>query len=196
MYLFSGEKLSFQAFVLFCGICASSVISAEEVRPFVIGGAAFGGDDLVETTSSDLSAGGLIYFGGGVLYEPDNSDLMYQFSIGYKFDSIEFSGPSGESSVNVMPLDAVAFYRVDDKMQVGAGLAYYLSPEWELCFDAIGCATETFDDALGFVLEFRGELANENFWGIRYSNVEYESDLFSPIDASNLRIHFGITFDG
>lgn len=44
-----------------------------------------------------------------MLFEPDNSDLLYQVSLGYKFDTVEFSGPSGDSKISVLPLDAVAF---------------------------------------------------------------------------------------
>ena len=48
-----------------------------------------------------------------MLYEPDNSDVVYQFSIGYKFNRVEFKGPSGDGSISVMPLDAVAFFKAD-----------------------------------------------------------------------------------
>ena len=174
-----------------CTIGASNV-SADEAKPFIIGGFAFGGKTLVNTSGEDLDAGGLLYFGAGVLFEPNNSNLMYQFSLGYKFDSVNFSGPSGDANVSVMPLDAVVFYKIDT-MRLGAGLTYYLNPKYELCFDAGGCSTANFDDSLGLVMELRHQFTDIMFWGARYTNVEYDIGADS-VDASNLRIHFGMVF--
>lgn len=171
---------------------STTASAAEQTRPFIMAGLAFGGDTLVDTTGSDLDAGGLLYFGGGIIHEPFNSNLMYQFSIGYKFDSVDFSGPSGDSSVRVVPVDAMAFYKVD-RLRFGAGLTYYMNPKWELCFDFSGCATANFDDAMGVAFELRHQWTDIMFWGARYTNVEYEWGS-STADASNLRIHFGMMF--
>jgi hypothetical protein len=181
-----------RALMLLFAFCAASTVSAEETKPFIIGGFAFGGESLVSTSGEDLDAGGFLYFGGGMIHEPKNGNLLYQFSIGYKFDTVEFSGPSGDSTVSVMPLDAMVFYKVD-KMRLGAGLAYYLNPKWEFCLDAGGCATANFDDALGLALEIRHQWTDILFWGARYTNVEYDIGSASA-DANNLRIHFGMVF--
>lgn len=192
MRLLGNKFMGLRMLALLGAVCVSTTVSAEVAKPFIIGGLAFGGDSLVDTTTADLNAGGLLYFGGGVLVEPANSDLMYQFSVGYKFDSVEFSGPSGDSTVSVLPLDAVAFYKVDN-LRLGAGLAYYLNPKYEFCFDFSGCTTTNFDDALGLVLEMRHQWTDILFWGARYTNVDYEVGSAS-LDASNLRIHFGMVF--
>lgn len=171
---------------------SSTATAAEQTRPFIIGGFAFGGDTLVDTTGSDLDAGGLLYFGGGIIHEPIYSNLMYQFSLGYKFDTVQFSGPSGDSSIRVVPADAMVFYKVDS-LRFGVGVTYYMNPKWELCYDYDGCGTANFDDALGASFELRQQWTDNLFWGARYTNVEYEWS-GATADASNLRIHFGMVF--
>ncbi len=171
----------------------STIASAADTKPFVSLGLVSGGDNLVTTTNEELKAGGLIYFGGGLLIEPEGSNLIYQVSIGYKFDSIEFKGPRGDSKISVMPLDALVFIK-SDELRFGAGLTYYMNPEWELCIDGFGCNTASFDDAIGPTVELRYQANHKTFWGLRYSNVDYEIGSVS-IDASNLGIYGGLSFN-
>lgn len=192
MYFSKPVKTIFCRLIFFCTLCVTSVASAETVRPFVIAGLAYGGDNLVSTSGQDLDAGNLFYIGGGAIFEPNNSPLVYQFSMGYKTYSIDFSGPSGDGSISVLPLDAVAFYKVD-RMRFGLGLAYYLNPKYEICFDGSGCDTYNFDDALGVVFEMRHQATDNLFWGARYTNVDYDIGADS-VDASSLRIHLGMVF--
>ncbi|HEC17924.1 MAG TPA: hypothetical protein ENI97_01110 [Gammaproteobacteria bacterium] len=186
------NKITQTLLALFCLTGMPTLASADTAKPFIIGGFAFGGETLVSTTGEDLDAGGFIYAGAGVMFEPDHSELMYQISLGYKFDTVEFTGPNGDSTVSVIPVDAVAFYKIDN-LRLGAGLAYFLNPKWELCVDGTGCGTANFDDALGLVLELRHQWTDILFWGARYTNVDYEIGS-STLDASNLRIHFGMVF--
>lgn len=161
--------------------------TAAEVSPLLLAGAAIGGDTLVATTARDLDAGGLIYLGAGVLVTPSLGPMRYQFTLGYKFDSVSFT--DGDSSLRVFPLDAVAFYSAG-KVQIGAGVSYYLNPTWELCVDDIGCGTLDFDDALGGLVEIRYHLPPRLFFGLRYTAVNYTAT-GGEIDASNLRLHAG-----
>lgn len=178
---------------MFSSTLASTAAANDAVKPFVIGGLAFGGETLVSTTGPDVDAGGFLYFGGGVLIDPRSSPLMYQFSVGYKVDSVEFltDTGSGESSMSVLPLDAMVFLKVDS-LRLGVGLTYYLDPEWEFC-DDFDCFTVNFDDALGLALEFRHQWTDILFWGARYTSVDYEIGSISA-DANNLRIHMGMVF--
>jgi hypothetical protein len=162
------------------------------VKPFIIGGLAFGGENLISTTTEDMDAGGFLYFGGGAIIEPANSNLMFQVSLGYKFDHIEFSGPRGDSTISTLPVDAMLFLKAD-ALRFGAGLTYYLDPEWEYCEDGVGCATLNFDDALGVAFELRHQMTDILFWGARYTSVDYERGSVS-LDANNLRIQFGMIF--
>ena len=69
---------------------------------------------------------------------------------------------------------------------------YDMNPEWELCINS--CATEKFDDAVGVILEFDYTLSDTGFWGLRYTNVDYETGS-ATVDASNIRLHFGAKFN-
>jgi hypothetical protein len=198
----------FRILALLSVIGFSPITSADEVRPFIIGGLAFGGENLISTTREDLDAGGLLYFGGGAIIEPVNSNLMFQVSMGYKVDSIDYATPSGgailpglgfvpgrtngDSTISVIPLDFMAFLKADN-LRFGAGLAYYLDPEWEICANGSGCATLNFDNALGVAFELRHQWTDILFWGARYTSVDYEKGSIS-VDANNLRIHFGMMF--
>ena len=208
MYFSKTNKSIFCSLIFFYAFCVSSVASAETVRPFIIGGLAFGGDTLISTSGEDLDAGGFPYFGGGAIFQPANSALMFQFSIGYKFDTVDFVTPnggislpgfgfvpggwSGDGSISTIPLDAIAFFKVDT-LRFGAGLSYFLNPKYKLCVDGIGCSTTNFDDSLGLVLEFRHQFTDILFWGARYTDVTYDIGSDS-VDASNLRIHVGMVF--
>lgn len=194
--------------VFICSIIAPTIAAADAVKPFFIVGLASGGDTLIDTNNEDLDTGGLLYFGGGAIYEPINSNLMYQFSLGYKFDSINFTvrsggitladfgfipgGTYGDASMSVLPLDAVAFFKVD-ALRLGLGLSYFMNPKYELCFDFSGCSTTHFDDAIGLVLELRHQWTDILFWSARYTNVDYKVGS-STLDASNLRLNFGMVF--
>jgi len=192
MSLFGKNVLNLPVLMVFWILCVPTVVSASDVKPFFIGGFAFGGDTLVATSERNLTSGGLLYFGGGVLIEPENSQLMYQLSMGYKFDTIDFEGPAGDASVSVVPLDALVFYK-QGKLRFGVGLAYYLNPKSELCFDGGGCSNFDYDDAMGAVMELRMQVKKDVFFGMRYTNVDYEIRSAS-IDASSVRLHGGVNF--
>ena len=175
----------------------STITTAADTKPFVSIGLVTGGDDLLNTVGRDFKAGGLFYFGGGLLIEPEESILMYQISMGYKVDAIKFkilnSNTSGDSIISVMPLDALVFIKANE-LRFGVGLTYYINPEWELCFDGSRCNTTSYDDAVGPTIELRYQANHKAFWGIRYSNVDYEIGSVS-IDASNLGIYGGLSFN-
>ena len=191
--------LNLAPLVMLCVICLSTTVSASEVRPFVLMGSASGGDVLHNGEFSDLDAGGLFYFGGGVLYEPENSDFMYQTSLGYKvgganyiFFDVDTSGKERTKIMRVLPLDVVAFFKVKN-LRLGLGLAYFIGPEYKRCSSKSGCSTLNFDDALGSLAEVRYQFQGGALIGLRHTWVDYESSS-RTVDASNVRIHFGYAF--
>lgn len=181
----------FALIALVFGAMFSSVVSAE-LKPLLLGGIYFGGDDLVETTAEDLKAGGLLYVGAGVLVEPEGSNVVFQATIGYKWDSVEFDFPSGDSEISSNPFEVTAYYR-DNNFRLGGGIAYHMNPEWEFCLNSSGCSTVKFDDATGFIVEGVYDSKFNFFVGVRYTTIDYEVSGVS-VDASNLGMNFGITF--
>ncbi len=164
---------------------------ASDVKPTFLVGISAGGDDLVTTSDRDLQAGGLLYFGAGLTYEPENNPLIYRTTIGYKFNFVEFDTPSGESTLTSLPIDFLGLYRTGRTM-FGVGLVYDVNPEWELCIG--GCATVKFDDAVGYAFEFDYDLSDTGFFGLRYTDIDYEAN-GAKLDASNIRLHFGAKFN-
>lgn len=195
-----GKKLmNILALVTLCAICSSTMASENKIKPFFIGGIANGGDVLHNDSFSDLKAGGLFYIGGGVLYEPENSDFMYQASLGHKMSGANFillnvdvSGKERTKILRVSPLDLVAFYKVK-KFILGLGLAYFMDPEYERCSKNSGCSKIAFDNAVGTLAELRYRIQEDVFMGIRFTRVEYEASS-RTVDASNVRLHFGLSF--
>lgn len=180
-------------FAVFCILSAASAnVLAADVRPVGLVGLYFGGDNLIETNIDDLDAGGLFYFGGGIHVAPQNSNMAFQVTLGYKFDSIDFDIPSGDSSISSMPLEITAYIR-NYNVRIGGGIAYHIGPEWELCISGFGCDTVKFDDALGLIVELAFDLQQNAFLGVRYTSIDYEVGGAS-IDASNLGFNLGLKF--
>ena len=176
--------------MLLMGVFVSSV--SAEVRPMVMGGIYAGGDDLVETTTEDLQAGGFLYIGAGILIEPENSNMVFQATLGYKWDTIEFDIPSGDSTISSNPLEITAYIRADN-VRLGGGIAYHMSPEWEFCLDGSGCAKADFDDALGFILEGVWDASRNVAVGLRFTSIDYETNGLT-IDANNIGVNVGFIF--
>jgi len=163
---------------------------AGNVQPVGIVGIYFGGDDLVETSIGDLEAGGLFYFGGGFNVQSADSTISYQLTLGYKFDTVNFDLPKGDSSISSLPLEFSAYHKFNNAHRLGAGIAYHINPAWELCVSGFGCDTVNFDNALGFSIEYGYDVSNQLFWGLKYTSIDYEIDSNS-IDASNFGVHVG-----
>lgn len=182
--------------VIFAAGALAAVLSvnhavAGDVKPTLLAGISAGGEDLVTTSDGDMEAGGLLYFGAGVTWEPANNPLLYRTTLGVKYNFVEFDAPSGESSLVSWPVDVVGLYRIGRAM-LGVGLVYDINPEWELCIGS--CATVKFDNAVGYVFEFDYELSDTGFWGLRYTAIDYEVS-GTELDANNLRLHFGAKFN-
>ena len=176
--------------LILIGVFATSV--SAEVRPMVMGGLYFGGDDLVQTTAEDLKAGGLLYIGAGILIEPENSNLVYQATLGYKWDTVEFDIPAGDSTISSNPLEVTAYVRTDN-VRLGGGLAYHMKPEWEFCLVGSGCDTIKFDDAVGFIVEGVWDVSRNVAIGFRFTSIDYEIQGLT-VDANNIGVNFGFVF--
>ena len=161
--------------------------AAGDVTPTFLAGISGGGDDLVTTSDGDLEAGGLLYFGAGLSFEPENSPFIYRSTIGVKYNFVEFDSPSGDSTLTSLPIDFLGLYQTGRTM-FGVGLVYDVNPEWELCIGS--CATTEFDDAAGYVVEFDYELSETGFWGLRFTDLDYEIS-GARVDAGSIRLHFG-----
>lgn len=182
---------SFRSLLLLVLTIITSPLYAASPELLLTLGAEAGGDDLVETTQEDLQAGGGYFLGAGLQFKELHSDLRYMATINYRRRSVDFVGPSGEATMEVMPLE-LFFVKDYGKSGVGGGLAYHINPEYELCIDSLGCGTTKFDNALGVFVLWALNIKN-SFIGFRYTHIEYDSSIYS-VDASGLGIVMGTTF--
>lgn len=167
--------------------------SQAEIKPTFEIGLEGGGDNLVETTTVDMNAGGGMYIGGGAEITTNGKEgFYYRAMIGYLFDTIEFKNPKGDASTDVIPLHLGA-YKLFEQHELGLGAAYYLSPSYEICVSSVGCETIDFDNAFGFFLQYNYYFGNQGRVGVKYTDVDYkfESD---TLDASSFGIYLGASF--
>jgi len=167
---------------------------AADVRPVVILGFDFGGDNLATAqftngSSESIHAGELFYLGGGVSVLNDSKDIEVQVTLSYKNDSINAS--NGSIDWTRYPLDGLLFYRFP-KVRVGGGFTYHLSPK----LSGSGVANNvngSFDDSLGYVVEADYLVTRKLTVGGRYTSVKYKIGGTS-IDGSAIGVTAGFRF--
>jgi hypothetical protein len=147
-----------------------------------------GGDDLLKVSfrnadSEKIKAGGLLLFGGGVLFTPSAGPLSVQLTANYFFDSI--TAKNGDASFDRLPIELLAFGNFD-RHRIGAGATLHLSPELEMDFDETGKLTQKFDDALGFVVQYEYKFSDQVFAGVRFTSIDYTADDVEDINGDNI----------
>ena len=158
-----------------------------------------GGDTLGTLTystgySADLKAGGLIHLYGGIMLEKPQSPFMMKFALGWHFDQV--SARNGSATFDRYPLDIIPYFRTD-KIRVGAGLTYHLSPKYDASDFAGG--TYNFKDAAGLALELGINLGvmDRHWIEIRYVSIDYELDNVSTttkFNGNNIGVYYSGMF--
>lgn len=134
-----------------------------------------GGDELIIENYSDGSkdsskAGNLFSLAlGGT--KPFAKNIDGQFSIGIKSDIINSADP--EVTWVRYPVNAMFFYR-RETYRIGLGLTAHLSPKLKGNGVASNIAT-SFKDALGGLIEVDFNIDNTFLWGVRFTNIKYET---------------------
>lgn len=180
-----------QLFTFSTVLLLSGALNAAETKFILQFGIETGGEELVETTETDITAGGGWSIGGGFSIEPTNSSIAYVGTIGYMSDSVDFDIPSGSSSFKTIPVE----FTVRKKFgvhQVGGGLTVHMDPEWELCVNSIGCDTAEFDTAIGFNILYSYNFQKMFLTG-KYTFIQYDITSIS-VDADGFGLYFGFRF--
>ena len=136
-----------------------------------------GGDELIIDNYSNgakdsSDAGNLFSFAIGGTKSFTNN-IEGQLSIGIKSNIISTTEP--EVIWIRHPLNAMFFYRTET-YRVGLGLTTHLSPKLK----GNGVASnisESYKDAIGGLFEVDFTIDKHFLWGIRYTNIKYESNL-------------------
>jgi hypothetical protein len=159
-----------------------------DVRPFVGFGVTFGGDrlesfDFSNGTSSDVRAGGLVDFRGGVDFLIAGP-FSGQASVGYHFDSA--NGNNGDYTFSRVPLELIGYVSVAPSFRLGAGLRKSLDVRVE-SDGVVSGFDSNFKSNTGFILE--GEYFPWQRVGIK---VRYVNEKFTGKDGT----YRGQKFDG
>jgi hypothetical protein len=157
-----------------------------------------GGDTLISSfddegsESADLKAGGLFHMAIG--YESTFSEAGgFRITYGYKSDKI--NADNGDASISRWPLEIVLYSILGEtrRHRVGGGLVYEMLPEFEVDVADFGDKIE-FDNASGFMIYY-GYLTDSFEWGLRYTDIEFENEFVSGIDASNYGLYMNWNFE-
>lgn len=123
-----------------------------------------GSNAVIQSTK----AGSLYSFSlGGTIDLTDN--LETQLSVGIKSDA-NFAKDYEASWVRY-PLNAILFYRKEN-FRLGIGATAHLFPKYEVSSTTVN-ASNTYEDAIGAILEFDYRINELAHLGLRYTDIDY-----------------------
>lgn len=153
-----------------------------------------GGDKLASVEWEDgdktnITAGGLISFSGGLLYHPD-APIAVEATIGYKFDRV--NGSNGKIQFTRVPVDLVVSWARSGH-RLGLGGTMHLSPTFtckvdELCDDSV-----SFDNAFGSIVQYAYGRGRDRGWeiGARATFITYKGNGLASTDGTCVGVIFG-----
>jgi hypothetical protein len=188
----------------------SNILMASDMNPILQFGYDFGGETLATVESYDYYDGydtskiragqGLNFEVGASISSPENP-MEFQFLIGYKVDRESTS--NGSVTWDRIPLTAIAMVK-KNKWKFGGGLTYHLNPELSGSFTGYDnngdyfndSVDDTYDDALGGVLQVQYMFSEAMALGIKGTFIEYKLKSNPSITASgnSVGINFTYTF--
>lgn len=174
------------------------LVPASHAGLVLYGAMTSGGDTLASAYTEDgddidLKAGGLFHLALG--YEKKLESGGIRVTYGYKFDSLD--AENGDAEITRFPLEAVLYKTFSKRHNLGGGLVYEASPQYEESIDGLGSLDIDFDDATGFML-FYGYSTGSFEWGLRYTDIEYEyeDEFFSlAFDGTSYGFYVSSFFD-
>ncbi len=133
---------------------------------------------------ASTKAGRLYSFSiGGTIEHTDN--LETQLSFGIKSDG-QFSTDSETSWVRY-PFNAIVFYRKQN-FRIGLGATAHLFSKYETSGPAVN-ASNTYEDAIGAIVEFDYRINEQFHLGLRYTDINYVRENDSKrFDGSSIGI--------
>ncbi len=192
--------LTIRGFLSLSLLAATTAATAGDFKPMVRMNLDFGGDQIgtviyTNGKSTDLKAGQLLTFSGGVLYRPVASNYAVETTIGYKFDKA--NATNGTAEFTRIPLDLVASYR-KNKHRFGGGFTYHMNPKFTCDLASVCAGSVTFSNALGAIVQYAYgvEMASGSIidFGVRYTSIKYEANGGGKVDGSALGFFTGFAF--
>jgi len=166
----------FTASIIGVGLSAlAGTAQAVDLHGMAKVGLDFGGDTVYTALFTDgstrtIKANQGFYIGGGVALVEVAKNIDTEFTLAWKFTSITAS--NGDITFTRFPLEALVFYKFE-KVRLGGGLAYHISPKLSGSGVASGVNT-SYDNALGGILQADYRITDKMNVGLRYTSVDYK----------------------
>ncbi len=165
-----------------------SSLALSDIQATGNGGVTFGGDRLEtifvedddgETVARDITAGELFFINFGALWRM-NQEFKISTTLGWHLDQID--ADPGNVEFSRFPLEFIPFYYPAENHRIGLGLTYHIAPR----LNSTSPRTQDveFKNALGLVFEYDTAIGANFFFGVRFAQIEYETEVT------------GQTFDG
>jgi len=151
-----------------------------------------GGDELASVSftsgsTESINAGGFLSFSVGLVF--DHGDYASRFKYGIKNDSIDATNGSIDWDRNVA--DALLMYKVNNDIQIGAGITHHSNVE--LSGTGVVSGSVQFDNALGFLLEADYFWDTKSYIGLSFTSIDYKTNN-TTVDGNSIGIVVGGIF--
>lgn len=152
-----------------------AAVPARTVHGFVGIGATAGGDKLATAQytngdSASIRAGGGVYFTGGLDFRI-NEQFSAQTSVNFHVD--DQSARNGSLKFQRFPIEALAFYHINEQWKIGTGLRYVSGAK--LSGSGAGEIDDVkFDNTLSSVVEAEYLFTPQLSVKVRYVNEKFE----------------------
>lgn len=147
-----------------------------------------GGDKLASVEwedgdETDIKAGGLATFAGGLLYHPA-APYAVEATFGYKFDKA--NAENGKIQFTRWPVDLIVSWVPYRGNRLGIGGTVHLSPKFTCEVDGICDGSVTFDNAFGTIVQYAyGWGRDQGFeLGARATFIHYKHEGLEAIDGT------------
>jgi hypothetical protein len=175
------------------------------LHPVLSFGITGGGDTIATTkysngTSQDIKAGGLVQFGGGVLWQATDVPLATQFTVNYHVDDTTAS--NGSATFDRVPIELSLFYTGVDKWRFGGGVRFVQSPKYKGHIDNVSDKSLNFKNTTGALIEAGYGFTPHMWLSLRFVSEKYQPTTYTnngvTTDVSNTSSydgsHIGLNF--
>lgn len=145
-------------------------------------GLSFGGDTIAiaqYTDGSDqrIKAGGMLEFGGGVIYEATDLPVAAQLTLNYHVNDTD--AKNGTMRFHRFPVEAMLFYTGVEQWRFGIGARAVQSPRYTSKIDGAVTRTLEFDNTTGAMAEVGYAISPKMWVNVRYVAEKYNANKYT-----------------
>ena len=178
--------------------------AAQSFHPAFELGVTGGGDKLAtvtfnDGTSSSIRAGGLLHFGGGVLWQPAYGPAAVQVTLNYHVDDV--NADNGSLRFSRYPLEVLGFFTGVQRWRFGAGPRFVFNPRLKVDVGGDN-AKIAFKNTIGAVAEVGYDFGTYLWINLRVTAEKYKVKSFngtavtadSDVSANSVGLNFVLYF--